>query len=77
LALSYEARDHENRQFYGAHPAKELINRLGLAEGDAVIISEKPTGFSVSRTDPAFEKGLKIARRAMKTYRNALSTLAK
>jgi putative addiction module antidote len=56
---------------------KELINRLGLAEGDAVIISETPTGFSVSRTDPAFEKGLKIARRAMKTYRNALSTLAK
>ena len=56
---------------------KELINRLGLAEGDAVVVSETPTGFSVSRTDPTFEKGLKIARKAMKTYRNALSALAK
>jgi hypothetical protein len=54
-----------------------LLVRLGLEQGDAVVVTETPSGFSVSRDDPTLAKGLKIARKAMKTYRNALKELAK
>jgi putative addiction module antidote len=56
---------------------KELLVRLGLEQGDAVIVTETPSGFSVTRDEPTLRKGLEIARRAMKTYRNALKELAK
>jgi putative addiction module antidote len=56
---------------------KELLARLGLEQGDAVIVTETSSGFSISRDDPTMAKGLKSARKAMKTYRNALKELAK
>lgn len=56
---------------------KELLARLRLAQGDRVTISETPDGFAVSRSDPTFERGLEIARKSMKKYRNALAALAK
>lgn len=57
---------------------KELLARLRLEQGDSVLVTEGPEGsFTVSRHDPSFEKGLEIARRGMKKYRNALKALAK
>ena len=58
---------------------KELLTRLGLNQGDEVVLTERPHGFSVSKgeADASFEKGLEIARKAMKTYHNALKELAK
>jgi putative addiction module antidote len=56
---------------------KDLLARLGLQQGDAVVLNETPTGFTVSKGDETFEKGLEIARKAMKTYRNTLTELAK
>ena len=56
---------------------KELLARLNLEQGDEVIVSEGPEGFTVSRGDETLDKGLEIARKAMKTYRNALKELAK
>jgi putative addiction module antidote len=56
---------------------KELLARLGLEQGDEVIVSESPHGFSVTKTDETFERGLEIARKAMKTYHNTLKELAK
>jgi putative addiction module antidote len=56
---------------------KELLTRLGLEQGDEVIVTETPDGFSVSQSEPVLEKGLEIARQAMKTYRPALKELAK
>lgn len=56
---------------------KELLARLGLQQGDELVLTETPDGFAVSRRDETFEKGIEIARRAMKTYRNALTELAK
>jgi putative addiction module antidote len=56
---------------------KELLARLGLSQGDKVVVSETPDGFKVSREDQTFERGLEIARKAMRTYRNALRELAK
>ena len=56
---------------------KELLARLGLKQGDEVIVTETPSGFAVSQDEPVLEKGLEIARKAMKTYRSALKELAK
>ena len=56
---------------------KDLVQRLGLSAGDKVVITETPEGFAVSRSTDTLEKGMKIARRAMKTYRNTLRELAK
>ncbi|MBA4174107.1 MAG: AbrB family transcriptional regulator [Hyphomicrobium sp.] len=56
---------------------KELLARLRLEEGDEVVVSESPSGFAVSRDSDTMERGLEIARKAMKTYHNALKELAK
>ena len=56
---------------------KELLARLGLAQGDELVITETSEGFKVSRQTETFEKGMEIARKAMKTYHNALKELAK
>lgn len=56
---------------------KELLARLGLKQGDEVIVTEAPDGFKVSSVTADLERGMEIARKAMKTYRAALTELAK
>ena len=56
---------------------KELLARLGLQQGDEVVVTEGPDGFTVSRAEDDLERGMEIARKAMKTYRSALKELAK
>lgn len=57
---------------------KELLARLSFAQGDWVTVTEMADGsLQIRRTDPIFDKGMEIAEKAMKTYRNALSELAK
>lgn len=56
---------------------KELLARLGLQQGDSVFVTETPNGFNVGRDNETLEEGMKIARKAMRTYRSALKELAK
>ena len=57
---------------------KELLTRLGLEEGDAVVLSEGPQGsFSLTRHTDDDEETMRIAREVMKSYHNALTALAK
>ena len=57
---------------------KELLARLNLSQGDWLFASETADGgVRLSPCDSTFEKGMEIAERAMKTYRNALAELAK
>ena len=57
---------------------RELLGALNLAQGDWLYVTENADGsVRLSPYDPTFEKGMKIAEKAMKTYRNALSELAK
>ncbi len=56
---------------------KELLQRLGLEQGDDVIVSQEPDGLKVTRPKDDFERGLEIARKAMKKYRSTLKELAK
>jgi putative addiction module antidote len=56
---------------------KELLQRLGLEQGDEVIVSQEPDGLKIRLKEDDFERGLEIARKAMKKYRSALRELAK
>lgn len=56
---------------------KDLLARLGLQQGDSVTVTETPDGLAIRRGDETFDKGMEIARKGMKIYRNALSELAK
>lgn len=56
---------------------KDLLARLGLSQGDEVVATETPEGFRISRATGNLEEGMLIARKAMKTYRAALTELAK
>jgi putative addiction module antidote len=57
---------------------KELLARLQLKQGDFLFVTELPEGgLKLVPRDPTFERGIEIARKAMRTYRNALRELAK
>jgi putative addiction module antidote len=57
---------------------KELLARLQLKQGDVLFVTELPEGgLKLVPRDPTFEKGMEVARKAMRTYRNALRELAK
>jgi putative addiction module antidote len=57
---------------------KELLGQLDLKQGDQVTVSLTPDGGLILRhADETFDKGLDIARKAMRTYRNTLKELAK
>lgn len=57
---------------------KEFLAKLNLAQGDWLhVVETAEDGIRLLPYDPTFDKGMEIAERAMKTYRNALSELAK
>ena len=57
---------------------KELLTKLRLKRGDTLFVTETADGgLKLVPHDPAFEQGLEIARKAMRTYKNALRELAK
>jgi putative addiction module antidote len=57
---------------------KDTAARLDLKEGDRLFLIEQPGGgFALTPHDPDFEKAMKVARRGMRRYHNALAELAK
>jgi len=57
---------------------KELLSRLNFQQGDWVTVTELADGgLQIRPSDPVFDKGMEIAEKAMRTYRNALKELAK
>jgi putative addiction module antidote len=57
---------------------KELMARLNLSVGDKFYATLSPEGgIRLTPYDPDFEHAMKVARRGMKLYRNALAELAK
>lgn len=57
---------------------KELLQRLGLEQGDDVIVSEGPSRtLTVSPFAEDDEETMRIAREVMKTYAGTLKALAK
>jgi len=56
---------------------KELLTRLKVDKGDALYITETPTGVALTAYDPNFEEQLEIGREFMREYRDTFRALAK
>jgi putative addiction module antidote len=56
---------------------KEALDRLKLAKGDAVYLTESPDGYRLTPYNPEFETQMDAARRIIKKRRAALRELAK
>ncbi len=56
---------------------KELLARLGLKQGDEVIITEAPDGFKLTRDNSEFGRAMSIVDDIMDEYRDTLQELAK
>jgi putative addiction module antidote len=57
---------------------KDLLTRLNFRQGDWVSVTELADGsLQIRPSDAVFDKGMEIAEKAMRTYRNALKELAK
>jgi putative addiction module antidote len=56
---------------------REALERLKLAEGDTVFLTEVPGGYHIVNSDPALKQQMKSARRMAKEWRPVLRKLAK
>ncbi len=57
---------------------KEVLSRLNLRDGDQIFLTDAPDGsYRLTPYDPEFAKQVKIGKKLMAQYRNALRTLAR
>lgn len=56
---------------------KEVLARLRLGQGDAVYLSESPTGYSLSAHDEDFATAMAAAEEIMREDREILAVLAR
>lgn len=56
---------------------KQVRQKMGVEEGDAVYLTETPEGYRISPYDPEFSRQMKLARKVQAKHRAALHELAK
>lgn len=56
---------------------KDVLARLEVELGDSLSMSDLPDGITLRRPNEQFDAQMKVARKVMKKYRNALRELAK
>ena len=61
----------------GAVFPKEMLQALGVSQGDCLIVTKTPDGIELRAGDPDFEQQMQVARDVMRRRRAALRELAK
>ena len=56
---------------------KQVRQKMGVKEGDAVYLTETPDGYQISPYDPEFARQMELARKVQAKHRDALHELAK
>ena len=56
---------------------REVLAELNVEKGDKLYLTRSPDGYRVTKTDPDFERRMKLAREIMKKRHNVLRELAK
>jgi putative addiction module antidote len=56
---------------------KHVRQKMGVAEGDVVYLTETPDGYNISPYNPEFSKQMELARKVQAKHRDALHELAK
>jgi putative addiction module antidote len=54
---------------------RELLNRLDLDRGDALFVTQTPTGFVITPFDPVFAEQMEAAREILRKRRNVVNEL--
>ncbi len=62
---------------HGVILAKEILDSLGLREGDEVFVLRAPDGVKLVPYDPKFARVVEFARDFMRRYRDDMRELAK
>jgi len=62
---------------YGVILPEELLNSMGVQEGDALTVTRSGNDFALSPRDPDFDRVMTIAEAGMGKYHVALRELAK
>lgn len=55
---------------------KDLLARLRVGVGDSVFVSEDPSGFRLTASNPDFERKMELAEQIMREDREILRALA-
>ena len=55
----------------------QVIEKLHVAEGDKLYVTETPDGICLTPYDPDFAETMALVEEGMRQYRNALRKLAK
>ncbi len=55
---------------------KELLDRMGVSEGDVLTVRETPTGYALLPSDQEFEEEMQILDKVISKYRHTLKKLA-
>jgi len=61
----------------GALLPAPLVEKLKVAEGDKLYVTETPDGICLTPYDPDFAETMDLAAEGMRQYRNALRELGK
>lgn len=56
---------------------KKALDRLGVKMGDRIYLAETPNGYEIVPCDAEIRRQIKIAKKGMRRYSNALRELAK
>ena len=56
---------------------KQVREKMGVAEGDSIYLTETPDGYKISPYDPEFSRQMELARKIQLKHRDALRELAK
>ena len=56
---------------------KDVLQELGVEQGDSLLVTKTPGGVELRAGDPTFEKQMEVARDVMRRRRAALRELAK
>ncbi len=56
---------------------KDVLARLRVGVGDELFLTESPTGFNVTASNPEFARKMALAETIMREDRDILSVLAK
>jgi len=75
MAKSLKVRKIGNS--YGLILSKEMLDELGVREGDILFPVRMPDGVYLTPYDPDFEAVMESTRDYMRRHRNALSELAR
>ena len=55
---------------------KEILSKLRVEKGDSLYITETPDGVQLTPYDEEFDRQIKIGKKVMRNYRDALRKLA-